>query len=183
MISKLFIVVMKYIKSILFFLIVLSFVTGTTQVLTNGAEDSSDDLVADNGTPNHSLVRKNYDTYEVLSSIDDNTDTFKKSAEDLLIDLEVVSKEMTASSNTVLTLLGNNLRIHQVLNQNKLITIKEVQFVDDIKFYDHLGQLVSTALNVIPKQNSIILDLNSFRKGIYFLKFEKHNIIKRIRIH
>ncbi len=183
MISKLFIVVMKYIKSILFFLIVLSFVTGTTQVLTSGAEDSSDNLVADNRTPNHSLVHNNYNSYGEPSPIDDNTDTFKKSEEDLLIDLEVVSKEMTTSSNTVLTLLGNNLRIHQVLNQNKLITIKEVQFVDDIKFYDHLGQLVSIVPNVIPKQNSIILDLNSFEEGIYFLKFEKHNVIKRLQIN
>lgn len=174
---------MKYKKGILLLVSVLSFVTGTTQEFTSVTEDFSEDLVADNGTPNHSLGHENHDSYEALSSIDNHTDTYKKSEEDLLIDLELVSKKINVSSNTVLTLLGNNLRIHQVLNQNKLITIKEVQFVDDIKFYDHLGQLVSTAPNVIPKKNSIILDLNSFRKGIYFLKFEKHNIIKRIRIH
>jgi len=79
--------------------------------------------------------------------------------------LNVLSEVNNTTSYAVLALAENNLRIHQLQHPVRLLKIHSVEFADDIKLYNHLGQLVS-----------------QFAKGIYFVKFEKHGSIKRIRI-
>lgn len=96
--------------------------------------------------------------------------------------LNVLSEVNNTTSYAVLTLAENNLRIHQVQHPVRLLKIHSVEFADDISFFNHLGQLVITQSNVSPKDNSVVLDLSQFTKGIYFVKFEKHGSIKRIRI-
>lgn len=93
-----------------------------------------------------------------------------------------VLSEVNNTTSYVLTLAENNLRIHQLQHPVRLLKIHSVEFADDIKLYNHLGQLVITQSNVSPKDNSVVLDLSQFTKGIYFVKFEKHGSIKRIRI-
>ena len=94
----------------------------------------------------------------------------------------VVNKKYSTKSYVVLSLLRNNLKIHQ-LSRFNLLKIEGVKFQEEITFFDHLGILVGKEANIIPRNNTIVLDLSSFTEGIYFLKFKNHGVIKRIKIN
>lgn len=82
---------------------------------------------------------------------------------------------------TLLSLLNSNFKIHQ-LSRFNLLKIEGVRFREEISFFDHLGILVGKEADITPKNSTIILDLSSFKEGIYFLKFKNHGVIKRIEI-
>lgn len=94
----------------------------------------------------------------------------------------VVNEKYSTKSYVVLSLLRNNLKIHQ-LSRFNLLKIEGVKFQEEITFFDHLGILVGKETDIIPRNNTIVLDLSSFTEGIYFLKFKNHGVIKRIKIN
>ncbi len=160
---KLFITIMKSINIIVLLVNVLSYSVGMSQVITDSSESALETIVAIE------------ESSQVMLQENNN--------EEALIDLEVLKKKINSMYYTDLTLVENNLKIHQVSNKNRLVRIKEVRHLDEVIFYNHLGHKVSTILGVTPRENTVILDLNSFEEGIYFLKFEKHNVIKRLQIN
>lgn len=94
----------------------------------------------------------------------------------------VINKKYGTKSHVFLSLLCNNLKIHE-LSRFSLLTIQEVKLQEEITFFNHLGILVRQEANIIPRNNTIVLDLSSFTEGIYFLKFKNHGVIKRIKIN
>lgn len=169
---------MKNIKFAIVLLSVLYNTSATTQVLISNLKGVS----LASGTPD---INENVDRYSNRSYTNMATNHIRNNEEnEALFDGLVKSNNKESSiSYTDLTLVENSLKIHQVKNKNRLIRVNEVQFKDEVTFYNHLGYLVNTISSVTPKENSVVLNLNSLKEGIYFLKFKKHHTIKRIHVY